>query len=371
MRTLVLTTDAFGGHGGIAKYNQDFLSALCAHPDCAEVVAIPRLMPNPSGQLPAKLTYVTSGLGSKQRYLASVLKTVQSNRRFELIVCGHVNLLPIAYLLRFWIKAPVVLLIYGIDAWQPTGSRLNNRLAEKVDTFVSISDITRQRFLGWAGLDDNEGFLLPNAIDLDRYGLGPKDVSLLRRYGLADKTVLMTLGRLVSAERHKGFDEVLESLPALIGKMPDLAYLIAGDGPDRQRLEKKAKSLGLDGRVVFAGLVPEAEKADHYRLSDAYVMPSRGEGFGFVFLEAMACGIPAVGSKVDGSREALRDGKLGILVDPADPGEVEAGILEALDRPAGEVPDGLDYFSYGNFEKRCHRIVEQVLGDHKAGRAKR
>ena len=65
MRVLVLLTDAYGGHGGIALYNRDLLIALCAHPDCTEVVAIPRLMPNPSEPQPAKLTYVTSGLDSK------------------------------------------------------------------------------------------------------------------------------------------------------------------------------------------------------------------------------------------------------------------------------------------------------------------
>ena len=78
-----------------------------------------------------------------------------------------------------------------------------------------------------------------------------------------------------------------------------------------QRLERKAASLGLKGNVVFAGRVSEAEKADHYRLADVFVMPGRQEGFGFVFLEAMACGIPVVASSVDGSREAVLNGELG------------------------------------------------------------
>jgi glycosyltransferase involved in cell wall biosynthesis len=86
--------------------------------------------------------------------------------------------------------------------------------------------------------------------------------------------------------------------------------------PDRRCLQEKARSLGVHGRVVFAGYVPESEKADHYRLADAYVMPGRGEGFGIVYLEALACGVPVVASEVDGSREAVREGALGILVDP-------------------------------------------------------
>ena len=113
--------------------------------------------------------------------------------------------------------------------------------------------------------------------------------------------------------------------------------------------------------TFFAGYVSEAEKVEHYRLADAYVMPSRGEGFGIVFLEAMACGIPVVGSKLDGGREALCDGKLGILVDPADRNELKAGILTALQQPPGVVRDGLDYFSVKHFQQRLHNIVQRVV----------
>jgi phosphatidylinositol alpha-1,6-mannosyltransferase len=119
--------------------------------------------------------------------------------------------------------------------------------------------------------------------------------------------------------------------------------------------------------VVFAGFIPEAEKADHYRLADAFVMPGRGEGFGFVFLEALACGIPVVGSRLDGSREALRQGELGILVDPDRPDDIQAGILAALKRPRGVIPAGLEYFSFENFAKRCHGILRQVLKSRGAG----
>ena len=90
-------------------------------------------------------------------------------------------------------------------------------------------------------------------------------------------------------------------------------------------------------------------------------MPSHGEGFGIVFLEAMACGVPVVGSLVDGGREALRDGQLGILVDPARPEEVRAGILTALGQPKGRPPVGLEYFSYEKFSSRVHQAVDALL----------
>lgn len=368
MRILVLTTEAFGGHGGIAQYNRNLLMALCAYPACTEVVVVPRLMSNLMEPLPARMTYLTEGLNSKLRYIWTVLKVAHSNPRFDLIICSHIHLLPIAYSLRFWIQAPILLVIYGIDAWKPTPSWLTNYLVGKIDAFVSISELTRRQFLEWAKLKNADGFLLPNSIDMTHYSPGPKNPKLLNRYGLAGKTILMTLGRLVSKERGKGFDEVLELMPHLIKEIPNIVYLIVGGGENHQRLEEKAISLGVKNHVIFTGYIPEAEKVDHYRLADVYVMPGRGEGFGFVFLEAMACGIPVVASKVDGSREAVRNGELGILVDPDNPEEIKTGIFEALNHPRRIVPKGLEYFSYKYFEQRCHQIIEQVIKAYQAGK---
>lgn len=368
MRILVLTPDAFGRHGGMAKFDRDLITALCAHPECTQVVAIPRLMPNPPGPLPAKLTYVTAGLNSKLRYVVAALNVVRSNPRFDLTFCPLINLLPIAFLLRPWVRAPIVAVVRGVDAWKPTSRRVTNYLVGKIDAFIAVSELTKQRFLGWAKLDSDKAFLLPPAIDLEAFRPGPKDAALLDRYGLTGKTVLMTLGRLASDERYKGFDEILELLPTLSTEIPNVAYLIVGDGSDRSRLEKKARALGVHDRVVFAGLISEAEKADHYRLADTYVMPGWGKGFGIVYLEAMACGIPVVASKVDGSREAVRHGALGIMVDPSNQQDIKAGVLEALNRPKGVVPKGLDYFFYGNFERRLHRIVENITVSEEAVR---
>src|SRR5438309_10593171 len=98
MRFLVLLTDGFGGHGGIANFNRDLLEALCSHPDTTEVVAIPRLQPEAVGSLPSKLRYVTSGLNSKTFFVLTTLRTVFKTPAFDLILCAHINLLPIAFL---------------------------------------------------------------------------------------------------------------------------------------------------------------------------------------------------------------------------------------------------------------------------------
>jgi asparagine synthase (glutamine-hydrolysing) len=378
---LVLLTDAFGGHGGIAKFNRDLLTALCSYPDVAKVVALPRIMPNPFDELPDKLEWRTEALGGKLRYLRELVRqskrlpTLDSpvqestgrsisnlrSRSSTLLVCAHINLLPFAAVASRILKTPPVLIIHGIDAWQPTARAITNRFARQVLRFIAVSRVTRTRFCNWTGLAMEKGFILPNCVERSRFSPGCKKPELLKRYGLEAKKVLMTFGRLASEERYKGFDEVLEVLPKLALEIPELCYLICGDGPDRTRLEQKAKELEISERVIFSGFVPETEKADHYRLADAYIMPSRGEGFGIVFLEAMACGIPVLGSKVDGSSEALRQGELGVLVDPDNRAELIQGIVTTLKQPKGFVPAGLNYFSYDQFEQRCHTIVDRLL----------
>jgi asparagine synthase (glutamine-hydrolysing) len=357
---LSLVPDAFGGYGGIALYNRDLLKALSSIPDVKKITVIPRSISNTLEDLPDKLIYIADSVGGKLRYILAVLQFTIKTPKIDLIVCGHINFLPLAFALRFWYRTPIILEIYGIDAWKPTRSHLTNYLAPRVDGIISISDFTKQKFLAWADYPEEKVFLLPNAIHAELYGVAPKSLALQSRYGLGGKVVLMTLGRLVSEERYKGFDEILNILPMLSQRIPNISYLIAGTGSDLQRLKEKANYLGVSERVVFTGMIREEEKADHYRLADVYVMPSRGEGFGFVLLEAMACGIPVVASKRDGGREAVREGELGELVDPDNVNETINAINVALARSSNKIPDGLLHFSFENFVQRTHRIISNL-----------
>ncbi len=359
LRILVLVTDAFGGYGGIAQYNRDFLTALCQDDRVAEVIALPRLVPNPLEPLPDKLVFEVAGAGHLLQYLSRLTHRLLSQPRFDLICCGHIHLLPLALAAGRLLKRPVWLLTYGIEVWRPTGRIFVDRWVSQVSRLLSISEVTLGRFLAWSRYPRERCALLPNAIHLEHYGPGPKPASLVQRYGLTNRRVLLTFGRLESQERAKGFDEILELLPSLAHDIPDVTYVIAGDGSDRERLQQKVRDLHLTAQVVFTGLVAEEDKADLYRLADAYVMPSRGEGFGFVLLEAMACGIPVVASKSDGGREAVREGALGILVDPDDPADIRRGILAALAQPR-QVPPGLAYFSFDQFSQRLGALLDPV-----------
>jgi phosphatidylinositol alpha-1,6-mannosyltransferase len=354
MRILLLCTDAYGGHGGIALFNRELISALAAHPACEEVVVVPRLIVRDPEPAPPNVTFVASAARGRAAYVAALVSAARHGR-FDLVICGHVNLLPLA---RLTGQAPL-LVTHGIEAWKPLRG-LSNRLVGGIRALVSVSALTRDRFLSWSRFA-GPAFVLPNAVRAEKYGIRPRRNDLAQRYGLGTRRALLTLGRIVGTERYKGFDEVVEVMPELLRAHPDLAYIVAGGGNDLQRLEAKARALGVGDSVVFTGFVPEGDKADLYNLANLYVMPSRGEGFGFVFLEAMASGIPVIGSKHDGGREALLDGRLGTLVDSSNPAEVRAAIEDALDGGERRIPEALAYFAYERFEERVHGIVEAVL----------
>src|SRR5215203_4140457 len=189
MRVLVLMTETFGRHGGIAYYNRYLLRALCAHPDCSEVVAIPRVVSRAAEPLPAALTHINPRSNGKRSYITTVLKVARRHPEFDLIVCGHINLLPVAFMLRPWVRASIVLVVHGVEAWEPTSSPLVNHLARNVDSFISVSDYTKQQFLQWAKSCENRGFLLPSLVEPECFGPGPKNNAFVSRYGLAGKTV--------------------------------------------------------------------------------------------------------------------------------------------------------------------------------------
>ena len=351
MRILYLLTDGFGGHGGIALYNRDMLRALSDIPQVDAVDAVPRIVGAFDEALPPRVNWRSGAARGMAAYLASALHASRGLGRTDLIYCAHVNLMPVAALIKALRGTPVALMLYGIEAWTPLPQRLRNRAIRAADDILSISEYTLARFLEWTDHRRERAWLLPNAVHLEKFGAGSKDAELVRRFDLEGKRVLLIFGRMHPTERKKGFDELLEALPAILEREPRAVLLLAGDGDDRPRLSAKAKTLGVERAVRFTGPVAESEKAAIYRLADGYIMPSYQEGFGYVHLEAMACGIPVVASRADGAFDAVRGGLLGDLIDPHDRAAVVAAALKVLKQAKG-VPAGLDFFAYPNFVRR-------------------
>lgn len=208
--------------------------------------------------------------------------------------------------------------------------RLRQTLLHQVDVFLPVSHYTAD-LLHERGVPPGRTHVVPNGTDPDCFR-PHDDTSLRQRLGLADRSLLLTVGRLV---RRKGIDTVLRALPTVIQTCPDVAYVIAGTGPDRARLERIATCLGVRERVRFVGDIDHNRLPLYYSAADLFVMPARQdppdvEGFGLVFLEANACGTPVVGTCSGGIPDAVQDGETGLLIPPDAPDALAEATLYVL-----------------------------------------
>jgi glycosyltransferase involved in cell wall biosynthesis len=252
-------------------------------------------------------------------------------RRPNLILSTHLNFGPAATLACRFSGARSVLVAHGIDVHDDLSPRRQRALRD-ADAVWAISRWTRERVVR-LGVGHDRVTVLSNTVNGERFSPGDPSPALVERYSLRrGEKVILTVARLASAEAYKGYDTVLSALPVVRSAVGSVRYLIVGQGDDRRRIERLAAELGVADNVTFCGFVSDAELPDHYRLADVFAMPSSGEGFGIVFLEAMACGTPVLGGNRDGTTDALADGELGELVDPSSSDAVARGLVRLLNR---------------------------------------
>jgi glycosyltransferase involved in cell wall biosynthesis len=254
------------------------------------------------------------------------------SERPGLILSTHLNFGPIARIAQRSFGTPYVLVAHGVDAWQIKNvSRI--KALQKANLVLAVSRYTRDRLIQEVGLDAQRVKILPNTYDPDRFAITPKPPRLLQKYGLQPQTpVILTVGRLEETEGYKGYDQIIKVLSEIRRKAPDARYLLVGKGSDRPRIERLIAEVGVQEAVILAGFVPDDELAEYYNLCDVFAMPSQGEGFGIVYLEALACGKPVLAGNKDGSRDAVAEGELGLLVDPENTAEIASEIIRVLRR---------------------------------------
>jgi phosphatidyl-myo-inositol dimannoside synthase len=361
MRILLLLTDGYGCPGGIARVNLDLIDALSGCPAVEEIVVLPRRSMGRPDVSSAKLVYDDRASRGVPHYLARCARWMLMGRRFDLVICTHVNLQPLAWVASRANVAPSALFLHGIEAWVAPRNWLSRLTVGGAHWYLAATELTLGRARSWLRIPRSQSITLPFCVDLARFTPGHASAAVIEKYRLDGAIVLLTLGRLAAAERYKGYDEILEILSQLRSVERRLIYVIAGDGDDRVRLQSKALALGVADQVRFTGWVSEDEKVELYRAARAFALAGRGEGFGIVLLEALACGVPVVASTLDGSFEAIKNGQLGIVVDPRDPLSLRDGILEALRRPVGVRLPGLEYFSREEFRERVRNAVLRMV----------
>jgi glycosyltransferase involved in cell wall biosynthesis len=357
----MLVTDAFGSFGGISQFNRDFLAALNACPSVERVHVLPRLITEPIEEvIPEAVIFNRKASRSRVAFATQLLRHSLRAERADLVICGHLHLLPLAWLAARYQQTRLALIVHGYEAFGPSRHPLTNCLVDRINAFIAVSRYSADRFVQWSNVARDRGFILPCSVDVNRFTPGERDRRLVERYGLRSSKVMLTVGRMAAGERYKGFDEVIDVLPQLLRQFPDLKYLIVGDGSDRARVEAKVRVAGLSHCVIFAGRIPESEKVAHYNLADVYVMPSYGEGFGIALIEAAACGTAIVGSSVDGARDALLDGCLGRTVDPKQPDQLIEAITAALGGARRRPRNALvETFDVGHFRARVSDWMNQ------------
>jgi glycosyltransferase involved in cell wall biosynthesis len=194
-----------------------------------------------------------------------------------------------------------------------------------IDEVASVSRLTARRMAAGYRFPDSKFRLLPNAVD------PPGSVPARPTVGRPPR--LLTVARLSLKDRYKGCDRVLHALPRVLAEVPGARYDIVGDGPLRPELEQLAERLGVRRAVRFLGYVDDDQLEAIYRQARLMVMPSTGEGFGIVFLEAWKHGLPVVAGNRDASREVVEDGVTGLCVDPESPEEIGQAVVRLLADP--------------------------------------
>jgi phosphatidyl-myo-inositol dimannoside synthase len=360
--------EIFSLEGGIQSYVKDLLQAYLNLNDSLEETAEVFLLrdeagcENPFETERFKFHYFKTLPAWKGRVnLAIALLDCFLLRRPRHVYCGHIKLAPLIKLLCQPLGISYTVLTYGKEVWQTLPPNEQKAL-QQADRIWTISRYSRQCMIAANQINGDRVEILPCIVDGDRFTPEEKPPELLEKYGLKNSKVLMTVARLWSGDIYKGVDVTIRALPKVLQTFPDVKYLVIGRGDDRPRLEALAKELELGDRVIFAGFVPTPELPTYYRVADAYIMPSQ-EGFGIVYLEAMACGKPVLAGDADGSADPLQDGLLGWQVPHRDPEAVAIAVREIL-KGSDRRCDGywlreatLSKFSQSALEKQLGKLL--------------
>jgi glycosyltransferase involved in cell wall biosynthesis len=328
--------DLFAAKGGIATFSSFLLRAIqqCAPRARLEVILKHDItVETENGHGLSNTGFHLTGqwpLPLRTSAYAAKLIGLGVTQRPDLVITTHLNFTAAARILNKAAKVPYWTIAHGIDAWGIKRRSLQASV-RAADRILAVSNYTRDRLLEEQDLSPEKVTVLPNTVDDQRFQIGGRPARLLEKYAIRqDQPVLLTVCRLVASEGYKGYDRVLRLLPSVLHRIPDLRYVIVGRGDDRDRVEGLVAELGLGTAVILAGFVPDEELCDYYNLCDVFAMPSKGEGFGIVYLEAMACGKPTLGGNKDGAIDALCDGRLGALIDPDDPNELAETLVQMI-----------------------------------------
>ena len=268
-------------------------------------------------------------------------------RKVDRIHCGQVLSAGfVGYICHFIFKTPYFPYVHGADFLEFTtpfpsfkrrglrgGKKILNLILKNASLIIANSNYTKNALIGF-GISERKIIVVNPPVEYKKFAKIGNAEELKENYGLKGKKVLLTVGRLVE---RKGHDYVIKALPDIIKEIPEIHYLIVGDGVYRSELERLSVKLNIRDFITFAGFIPDDELPEYYAMCDVFIMASREikekgdvEGFGIVYLEANAMKKPVIAGRSGGISDAVEDGVNGILVNPTDEKDIARAIIKLM-----------------------------------------
>lgn len=339
--------------GGIEKYNHDFLISL--------------------RKAGARVTLVARNKGGFWAKLSFVFRVIIALPRVRpnFICCAHLNFAPLCLMIKRRLNIPYTLALYGIEI-PYIKSRKKIKAVSNAFLLITISEYAKNLILDQLPNSAERIFMLPSAVDGSIFKIKDRSRDLLIKYGLEGRPLILSLARL-STKEHKGQDRVIQALPLVLMEVPDAVYLIVGGGVDERVSNLMHQYPELNDNIVFTGPIANDQRVDYYNLPDLYILPSKFEGFGIVFIESLACGVPVISSDGYGCRDGLLNEELGLVVPPDDITAIAKAIVSILRRTAPSRlferetlrQKTLEVYGVDRWNERVRDLLE-ILGDSKA-----
>ncbi len=269
---------------------------------------------------------------SKGRLTATALRAAR--RKPKLVLAAHANLGPVVQAMR--VVAPrfkSIICTHGVEVWEPLSS-LRRRALRHANLVLAPSRDTAEQVATQQSVAREQIRVLPWALDPQFEGLISAGSHPILPENFPRGRVILTVGRWLATERYKGMETLITALPRLLMQWPEVQLVLVGSGDDRPWLEDFAEKNGVHRHVHFLSGLNYAEIAACYLACEVFALPSRGEGFGLVYLEAMACGKPVIGGAHGGAPEIIQDSVTGYLVPHGDAVQLATSLGALLADPA-------------------------------------
>ena len=271
----------------------------------------------------------TGAARGKAGFALAAMKAAR--RKGKLVLAAHPNLSPIVR--SMGVVAPrmkSIVCAHGVEVWEPL-SRMRRNALQRATLVLSPSRATADHLVSVQGVAAEKVRVLPWGLDPDFETRGVSAAHLPAEF--PQGRVILTVGRWLATERYKGMDTLIQAMPRLLLRWPDVELVMIGAGDDREWLVNLARDSGVGRHVHFLTGISYPELSASYAAAEVFALPSRGEGFGFVYLEAMARGKPVIGGAHGGAPEVIRDGVTGYLVQHGDTEQLVTSIDALLSNP--------------------------------------